>query len=126
MVAQLSRSRQAVHVICKAAASDLRSPLSITQMEQLTGLTGRALRYAFYEEYNCSPLEWQRNLRLDRAREFLLSTAKLHSMKRIAFDFGFKSTQSFTRYYELRFGEHPSQTYGKPKALAGDLAALDL
>lgn len=115
---RVTRGQQAILLISAAVTQDPRTPLNVAEMEALTGLTGRALRYAFSAAFNCSSLEWQRNTRLDLARQALLSSSKPQSIKRLAFDFGFRTPRSFTRYYEARFREHPTQTYLNSRSAA--------
>jgi len=106
----LSRSTRAVDLICDHIRSNIGSPMSITEMEKLTGLTGRALNYAFRARFNSSPQEWQRNFLLDHARRLLKRADYTGSFKALAFELGFSSPSSFAAYYRQRFGERPSDT----------------
>lgn len=105
-----TRSARAVINICDHIRDHVGTPLTIPKMEALTGMTGRALNYAFHSRFNCSPQEWQRNYLLDAARERLLSKSDTRSVKSIAFDHGFSSSSSFTAHYKKRFGELPRDT----------------
>lgn len=84
----------------------------------LTGLTGRALNYAFNSRFGCSPQEWQRNYLLDEARRRLLETSQTQSVKSIAFELGFASSSSLASFYRKRFGELPSDTLTRAGAKA--------
>ena len=106
----LTRSTRAVDLICDHIRGSIGSPMSITQMEKLTGLTGRALNYAFRARFDCSPQEWQRNFLLDHARRLLKGTDYTGSVKSLAFQLGFSSLSSFAAFYRQRFGERPSET----------------
>lgn len=102
------RSTRAVDTICERIRSTIGSPLSISEMEELTGLTGRALNYAFRARFGCSPQEWQRNFLLDHARQLLTGTLYSGSVKSLSYDLGFSSPSSFAAHYRQRFGERPS------------------
>ena len=105
-----TRSERAVELICDHIASNIGSPLTIPKMEELSGLTGRSLNYAFQSRFNCSPQEWQRNYLLDQANMRLKTTIVPTSIKKIAYELGFSSSSSFSSYYKRRFGELPSDT----------------
>lgn len=106
----VARSTRAVELICDRARNSIGSPMSISEMEQLTGLTGRALNYAFRARFDCSPQEWQRNFLLDHARQLLRGPDYTGSVKALAYELGFSSPSSFAAFYRQRFGERPSET----------------
>ena len=108
-----SRSLKAVDLICDHIRSTIGSPLSIPQMEALTGLTGRALNYAFRARFGCSPQEWQRNFLLDHARLVLKDADYTGTVKGLAYELGFASPSSFAGFYRQRFGELPSETLAR-------------
>jgi len=89
------------------------SPLTNTEMEKLTGMTGRAIAYAFHERFGCSPQDWQRNHFLNLSRKFMLEARNATSVKEIAYRFGFSSQVSFSTFYTRKFGERPSETLNK-------------
>lgn len=104
------RSARAVDLICERILAPHSSPMTTTEMERLTGLTGRALAYAFHERFGCSPQTWQRNYFLDEARKELQRDGNTASVKIISRQFGFLSSESFSRFYLRRFGERPAKT----------------
>jgi AraC-like DNA-binding protein len=115
-----SRSVKAVDLICDHIRSSIGSPLSISRMEELTGLTGRALSYAFRSRFDCSPQEWQRNFLLDHARPMLKDRDYTGSVKALAYELGFSSPSSFAAFYKARFGELPSETLARSPRSMGD------
>lgn len=106
------RSTRAVDLICDRIRSTIGNPMSISQMEELTGLTGRALNYAFRSRFSCSPQEWQRNFLLDHARQLLKDPHYTGSVKSLSYELGFSSPSSFAAHYRQRFGERPSVSRG--------------
>lgn len=107
--ASKKRSDRAVDIICDHITSNVGRPLTIPCMEELTGMTGRAIAYAFQSRFNCSPQQWQRNFLLDEAHRQLASEESPRSIKAIAFEFGFSSASSFSSHYRRRFGRLPSR-----------------
>lgn len=107
---QLPRSARAIDIICDHIQQNIGRPLTISQMEQMSGLTGRALNYAFSNRFNCSPQEWQRGFLLGEARKRLLENETPTSVKGISYELGFSSPSAFAAYYRKRFGELPTTT----------------
>lgn len=96
---------KALDVICDHIAAHVGKPLTIPQMEKLSGLSSRSVAYAFRSRFNCTPQEWQRNFLLDVAHRRLASGEA--SMAAIAADLGFSSLQRFRFHYQQRFGDAP-------------------
>lgn len=110
-IAPPSRSDRSVDIICEHIVNNIGNPLTIPRMEKLTGMTGRAINYAFQKRFGKSPQQWQRDYLLALARRELTSASAPRSVKSIAFDLGFSSSSSFSAHYKRRFGEHPSLTF---------------
>lgn len=117
------RSARAIELICDTIRGRTGRFLSMSEMEDLTGLSGRALNYAFRARFDCSPQEWQRNFLLDHARRMLLDSGSVGSVKALAYELGFSTASSFAAFYRQRFGERPSDTLsrGAPFAKWGRL-----
>ncbi|MEI9900887.1 MAG: hypothetical protein WDN31_12980 [Hyphomicrobium sp.] len=60
-----------LHIVCDSVRSRPDRPLTMTEMERLSGMSERALQYAFAREFGCTPMEWQR-------REAAASGARAH------------------------------------------------
>ncbi len=104
------RSAKAVDVLCKFIASKGPPHMTLEQMATLTGLTSRALAFAFRRQFDCTPIEWQRNHFLDLAHQCLEADNVTASVKTVARKFGFVSSSSFSKFYLKRFGCKPSET----------------
>jgi transcriptional regulator GlxA family with amidase domain len=74
------------------------SSVSVRSLNNLCGL-----------EYCQSPMERLRNLRLEAARERLLSNNQV-SVTQVSLDYGFSHMGRFASYYRQRFGELPRIT----------------
>lgn len=107
---RIKRSLRALDLVCDHIVSNAGPPLTLTEMERLTGMTSRSLNNAFRERFDVSPQQWQRNHRLDQARSTILEAAGAPSVKALARQFGFISPYSFSAFYRQRFGELPSET----------------
>lgn len=116
-----TRSLAAVDIICSHIEANIGSPLTVVKMEELTGMTGRALNYAFHERFHCSPQQWQRRYLLDLARKRLTDREDTTSIKGLAYELGFTSSSSFTSHYSRRFGERPSETRSSSSTTAREM-----
>ena len=74
------------------------------------GVSWRTLQNAFTKFRGLTPVAHVRNLRLDRAREALATTAA--PVKEVAARVGFQSPTTFALEYRKRFGVAPSRTRG--------------
>lgn len=108
-----SRSDNAVDILCDTILQFPGKVMTITEMQELTGLSDRSLRNAFNKRFGCTPREWQRIEHLKKARELLTSKNNNQTVKEISYSLGFLSPQSFSRHYLEHFGELPSNTITK-------------
>lgn len=104
------QSRTRIDVACDYMKANFDQPVSLTEIESVTGLSARALQYAFKKRFNCTPMEWLTQQRLDYARSKLLSRHSCISVSGVALDAGFSNFGKFSKKYRERFGELPSQT----------------
>ncbi len=87
--------------------SDLAKPLVVRELAQKVGMSGSAFFEHFKAVTGTSPLQYQKDLRLLRARDALRSTnAKVSD---IAFAVGYESSAQFSREYARKFGVPPRQ-----------------
>jgi AraC-like DNA-binding protein len=87
--------------------SDLARPLVVGELAQQVGMSGSAFYEHFKAVTGTSPLQYQKDLRLLRARDALRSTnAKVSD---IAFTVGYESSAQFSREYARKFGVPPRQ-----------------
>ena len=77
----------------------------LPELARLCHVSMRTLQRHFRKHYNTTLSEWVRALRLDRARVMLVDS---ESVKRVAFDLGYKQPSHFTRDFKDRFGVPPS------------------
>jgi AraC-like DNA-binding protein len=100
--------RAGLDAICDRLRDDPSAPLSLTQMEKISGYSRRSLQYAFRERFGMSPIAWQNNERLLIAREILQRENGL-AISQVAQRVGFASTSSFSNSFKVLYGISPSK-----------------
>lgn len=87
-------------------------PVTLTQVAEAAGVTGRALRHAFARQYCTTPSGYLQRVRLERAHEELRAAdpARGTTVAGIASKWGWSSPRVFEAAYRRRFGVLPSQT----------------
>ncbi|MEP9375080.1 AraC family transcriptional regulator [Aquabacter sp. CN5-332] len=94
---------------CDYILANLDTKITLTMLEAASGLSPRALQYAFRERFECSPMQWVSERRLDAVRSQLLSAPPGTSIHQIASRY-FGHLGDFSQKYKERFGETPSET----------------
>jgi AraC-like DNA-binding protein len=87
----------------------LHEPLSLHQLEARSHYSRRALQYAFLERLGCSPTQWIRSMRLERARRWLQQPQQGETVTRIAQACGYRSLNLFSMDFQQRFHVKPSE-----------------
>jgi AraC-like DNA-binding protein len=91
----------------RAIQSDLARPLAVGDLAQQIGMSSSAFFEHFKAVTGTTPLQYQKDLRLLRARESLRQTnAKVSD---IGFSVGYESSAQFSREYARKFGVPPRQ-----------------
>ncbi|MEV8468877.1 AraC family transcriptional regulator [Fluviibacterium sp. DFM31] len=85
--------------------SDLARPLTVGDLADRAGMSSSAFFEHFKAVTGTSPLQYQKDLRLLRAREALRSTNE--KVSGIAFTVGYESSAQFSREYARKFGLPP-------------------
>ena len=87
--------------------------IRVDELAALAGVSIRSLQLGFKEHFGMSPMQYLRQIRLDKARADLLDTSgKTPSVTEVALRWGFHQGR-FSALYRQRFGETPSQTLGR-------------
>lgn len=87
--------------------SDLSRPIVVGELANHIGMSSSAFFEHFKSVTGTTPLQYQKDLRLLRARDALRSTNA--KVSRIAFDVGYESSAQFSREYARKFGRPPRQ-----------------
>lgn len=103
--------KKALDIIADRASD----PVTVTELEHLSGASGRTLRYAFEEAYGLSPKQYLQAYRLNQVRrELNCSTPRLSgAVSDTANAWGFWHMGQFAKDYRRLFHELPSETLAK-------------
>ena len=87
-------------------------PVTLTQMAEAAGVTGRALQLAFMRHYDTTPTGYLRRVRLARAHQELADADPLDgvTVAAIARRWGWANPSHFAAAYRKAYGEHPRHT----------------
>jgi len=106
-------SSAAVRTVTEYIVGHLDEPISLSDLERVSGLASRTLQVAFRKAHDCSPREWIQRRRLGLARERLLAATPRDTVVAVAAACGFTRMSTFTTAYARRFGELPSATLAR-------------
>ncbi|HEY0718886.1 MAG TPA: helix-turn-helix transcriptional regulator, partial [Streptosporangiaceae bacterium] len=87
-------------------------PVTLNQIADAAGVTGRPLRHAFRRYYGATPTQYLRRTRLEHAHTELTAAdpASGTTVTAVAHRWGWTSLNGFTAAYQQRFGQSPSRT----------------
>ncbi|TNC22253.1 AraC family transcriptional regulator [Amycolatopsis alkalitolerans] len=92
-------------------ASHPEAPHTAQSLARDVGVSVRSLQQAFRRQMGCSPTEYLRKVRLQRAHDELRARSpELISVNDVAKRWGFRAPRYFSAVYRDRFGESPSET----------------
>lgn len=95
-------------------AAHAEQPLSLADVCREVGCSARALQMAFRQHAGQGPMEFLRELRLDKVRAELAASGggPGSGVREVAQKYGFLHLGHFAAQYRARFGERPSETRG--------------
>ena len=111
------RPRNEIRRLCEFMNANLTKPISLTEMEEKSGLSARVLQYEFQRSFGLRPREWLLKQRLHAAHALLDKPDQEIKLTSLAYDFCFASPSDFARRYQAQFGEVPSQTLARRRSL---------
>ncbi|GAA1581624.1 hypothetical protein GCM10009742_27940 [Kribbella karoonensis] len=85
-------------------------PVTVEDIATAAGTSARALQYGFRRHLECTPREYLRQVRLERAHRELQEAGPDATVAAIALRWGFTSTGWFTRHYRAAYGCSPGET----------------
>lgn len=96
-----------IHMATREIQSSLSDTIVVSDLAQRVGMSNSAFFEQFKAVTGTSPLQYQKDLRLLKARDDLkTSRAKVSE---IAFGVGYESSAQFSREYARKFGRSPRQ-----------------
>lgn len=102
-----SVKQNSLDAICDAVRSDVSTPLSLTEMQRISGYSARSLQLAFKERFGMTPKEWEKNERLTIAFDMLRDIPDGVTVTEVAYRTGFPTSSAFGRDFKRRFGISP-------------------
>jgi AraC-like DNA-binding protein len=88
--------------------ANLDQPLRLSDLERRSHYSKRALQYAFRKKLDCTPNQWIRQQRLEKAMWQLEQGARGSSIQAIALACGYRHAGHFSSDFKKRFGLTPS------------------
>lgn len=101
--------RAVVRRACEYIDANLTGTITLTELETITGLSRRSLQYAFRAAFDCTPMQWVAQRRLEAVRSHILAARQGEKLTTIAGEY-FANLGEFARMYKQRYGELPSVT----------------
>ena len=105
---QLLRRGSHADRIAKAIAriqEDYTTPITVAELASIAGLSPSSFHEHFKLLTATTPLQYQKELRLLKARHLLMNGT--HSVSSAAFEVGYESHTQFSREYSRKFGHSP-------------------
>ena len=112
---QGENSLKRISGLCEFLRANLAEPISLSDMEKISGLSARSLQYAFQKAYGMTPKEWVKIQRLHAAHAILVRSGDYVKLTALAYDFCFPSPSAFSQAYQKQFGELPSETLARKR-----------
>lgn len=109
----LLSSRLQLHLLEEYLVKYWDQPLDIEAMALVTRVSARSVFRYFREVLDCSPSQFLRKIRLQRARDELAKGERGTTVIAVALRCGFSSLGHFAREYRAAFGELPSVTLNR-------------
>lgn len=90
-------------------STQLHRPIQLEDLVRESGYSQRSLRNIFHERFNCGPVQWIRQQRLERARQQLLTPTLRTTVSSVAVDCGYEHLSQFSRDFRTAYGLRPSE-----------------
>lgn len=97
-------------------------PVRIEDLAELAGMSATSLHRHFKAVTSMTPLEYQKQVRLQEARNRLLSEGR--DIAGIGFSVGYDSPSQFSREYSRQFGQPPGRDLARLRALGPQAVVL--
>jgi AraC-like DNA-binding protein len=97
--------------------SNWQNAIDIDRLAARAGVSARTLFRAFQQARGYSPMVFAKNVRLKRARDFLMSGDPSVSVTDVALQCNFSNMGHFSKDFHQAFGERPSETLSRSRRL---------
>jgi AraC-like DNA-binding protein len=96
-------------------AASWNKAITVTDLAAVTNVGMRSLFKAFQKHRGYSPMAFAKSVRLNKARELLLTGDSNRSVTSVAFACGFSNLGHFAHDYRQKHGELPSETLARAR-----------
>jgi len=100
-------------------ATHWNQAISIDDLVEITGINARAIFRAFRRSRGYSPMAFAKTVRLQHAKELLVTSAGHVTVSEISRQCGFSNLGHFAREYREAFGHVPSKSLGRSRLTPG-------
>lgn len=115
----LKRELATIRKVARKIAKDVAKPYSVESLSLETGLTQAKLQEGFKLLYSKTVTEYIRNVRLEAARDYMVTTDM--NISEIVYTIGFSSRSYFSKIFKEKFGISPSAFLKKQVKTMKDL-----
>jgi AraC-like DNA-binding protein len=106
---------QRVGKVVEHLRKDYAAPLRVSDLAQMASMSPSTFHMHFREVTNMSPLQYQKQIRLQEARRLL--SVETTDAASVAFKVGYESASQFSREYRRLFGQPPMRDVEQLKML---------
>ena len=89
--------------------------VTLTKLEQISGMSGTSLARGFKRRFSCSPMQWLQQYRLKVFNDLLKTARPGETVTSLAFLCGFTRLGALSGQYAQVFGEKPSDTLARSR-----------
>ena len=93
-------------LLLKLMENHIADPCTLSDLADASGISKRQINRLFKQKLGRSTMGYYRDMRLDKARNFLINSGL--SLTEIAFATGFANSSHFSRLFKNYFGRPPS------------------
>ena len=94
--------------ICEYVRNNIQNKFSMKELEDLLGISARAIQYKFKKELNKTPFQYIEEQKLLKAFEMIQAYKREKTVTQVAEDLGLHHLGRFSIKFKKRFGLSPS------------------
>jgi AraC-like DNA-binding protein len=117
------RKAQLIEELCAWIRSNLHRSIQLSDLCQQSGYSERSLRNLFQERFQCGPVQWIRQQRMELARNKLLQAESSITVTTVAQSVGYQHLSQFSRDFHQTFGRRPSELVREARRASMAIAA---
>lgn len=110
-----STPAKSIDLLCEYISANLDQPLPLSTLEKVAGVSARTIQLEFQKKFRCTPIQWIRQQRINKAFVLLKNPTPTVNVSQVAAYCGYTNFSDFARHYAQQCGELPSETLLKNK-----------